>query len=122
MPTLLGLMTSIQPPGIKQSERVGRHGPSHMSGSRNTNLASAVTACTELDDGPLFRQGPASPKGPRRVLVLLPIRMVIDLDARITASRTSLSRSKVIATAIRRYLDENHIDDLSPELEWSDLE
>ncbi|GEM_PF-3508335 len=48
--------------------------------------------------------------------------MVIDLDARITASRTSLSRSKVIATAIRRYLDENHIDDLSPELEWSDLE
>jgi len=62
------------------------------------------------------------PMGLRRVLVLLPIPMVIDLDARITASRTSLSRSKVIATAIRRYLDENHIDDLSPELEWSDLE
>lgn len=62
------------------------------------------------------------PKGLRRVLVLLPIRMVVDLDARIAESNSSLSRSKVVALAVRRYLDQARVEDLSPDLDWSDLD
>jgi metal-responsive CopG/Arc/MetJ family transcriptional regulator len=61
------------------------------------------------------------PKGLRRVLVLLPIQMVVDLDARIAQSRTSLSRSKVVALALKRFLDEGGVEDTSTDLDWSDL-
>ena len=61
------------------------------------------------------------PKGLRRVLVLLPIRMVVDLDARIAGSNQNLSRSKVVAFAVRRLLDEGGVEDISADLDWSDL-
>lgn len=41
------------------------------------------------------------PDGLRRLQVLLPVEMVIELDVGIARSQTYLSRSKVVALAIR---------------------
>ena len=61
------------------------------------------------------------PEGLRRLQILLPIDMVVELDVGIARSQSYLSRSKVIALAVKSLIDQGGLDHLDPELAWPDL-
>ena len=61
------------------------------------------------------------PDGLRRLQVLLPIDMVVELDVGIARSQTYLSRSKVVALAVRRFIDEGGLAALPANVTWADL-
>lgn len=61
------------------------------------------------------------PSGLRRLQVLLPVEMVVELDVGIARSQSYLSRSKVVALAIRKFIDEGGLEGLPPSLTWPDM-
>jgi len=58
------------------------------------------------------------PDGLRRLQILLPLEMVVELDVGIARSRTYLSRSKVVALAVRRFIDIGGLESLEPNQAW----
>lgn len=59
------------------------------------------------------------PDGLRRLQVLLPVEMVVELDVGIARSQTYLSRSKVVALALRRFMDDGGLEALPANVTWS---
>ncbi|CAN5700723.1 hypothetical protein BH18ACT6_BH18ACT6_10990 [soil metagenome] len=53
------------------------------------------------------------PEGLRRMQVLLPVEMVVELIG-IARTQSYLSRSKVIALAVRKFIDGGDLDHLDP--------
>lgn len=58
------------------------------------------------------------PPGLRRLEVLLPVEMVVELDVGIAQSKSWLSRSKVIALAVRRFIDGGGLTTLESTMGW----
>ena len=58
------------------------------------------------------------PPGLRRLEILLPIEMVVELDVGIAQSRTWLSRSKVIAFTVRGFIDGGGLTTLVSATGW----
>ena len=58
------------------------------------------------------------PEGLRRVQVLLPVEMVVELDIGIARTQSYLSRSKVIALAVRKLIDGGDLEHLGPTQSW----
>lgn len=59
------------------------------------------------------------PDGRRRLQVLLPVEMVVELDVGMARSQTYLSRSKVVALALRRFIDDGGLEALPANVTWS---
>lgn len=51
-----------------------------------------------------------TPAGLRRIEVALPPSLVVELDAAMTHRRINVSRSRVVAMAIRRFLDQDGME------------
>ena len=52
------------------------------------------------------------PEGLRRLEILLPIEMVVELDVGIARSGSWVSRSRVIAKAVRAFIDSGGLETL----------
>ena len=68
----------------------------------------------------LYRSEQRIPDGLRRLEVLLPIEMVVELDVGIAQSQSYVSRSKVIAIAVRTFIDSHGLELLKPGMTWPD--
>lgn len=66
----------------------------------------------------LYRPEQRIPDGLRRLEVLLPIEMVVELDVGIAQSRSYLSRSNVIAMAVRSFIDNHGLELLTSGMVW----
>jgi hypothetical protein len=66
----------------------------------------------------LYRPEQRIPDGLRRLEVLLPIEMVVELDVGIAQSLSYLSRSKVIAMAVRSFIDNHGLELLTSGMAW----
>jgi len=58
------------------------------------------------------------PDGLRRLQILLPVEMVIELDVGIARSQSYLSRSKVIALAVRKFIEAGELERLEVSKAW----
>ncbi|MFN2487743.1 MAG: hypothetical protein ABR609_14260 [Acidimicrobiia bacterium] len=61
------------------------------------------------------------PEGLRRLQVLLPFEIVVELDVGIARSQTYLSRSKVVTLALRKFIDEGGLERLPASATWSEI-
>jgi len=52
------------------------------------------------------------PEGQRRLEILLPVEMVVELDIGIAKSGSWISRSRVIAQAVRAFIDKGGLETL----------
>ena len=58
------------------------------------------------------------PEGLRRLEILLPIEMVVELDLGIAKRGNWISRSKVIAMAVRAFIDNGGLETLASRMDW----
>lgn len=58
------------------------------------------------------------PDGLRRLQILLPVEMVVELDVGIARSQSYLSRSKVTALAVRKFIEAGELERLEVSKAW----
>lgn len=68
--------------------------------------------------GPMTIRQPQDPEVIRRIEVSLPPRLLNELDAATSGRKVHVSRSRVIAVAIRRFLDEGGVEELPIYPDW----
>lgn len=68
--------------------------------------------------GQMTVRQPQDPEVIRRIEVSLPPRLLNELDAATRGRRVHISRSRVIAVAIRRFLDDSGVEALPTYPDW----